>query len=205
MNIKKTRGLMQIPLIIGLMVVAVAIPMIKNISMKKEKTKNIVSEEKVVEKKMKKVEAKMFLEPKDINLKVGEKKKIKIIVDTSEGKRKVDIARAVLCWSGGLAIGDIEKDIVLDKSFFDGFVFKNPVKVEGFDCIDIVANSQKRTNELNSGKMTLAEVVFVATEKMEGGVFTFDSVLSEVSGPANENGDYGIQLGEFEKFIYQVK
>lgn len=201
---KKIKGLAQIPLIIGLLVVAVAIPVVKNISIKKEKTKNIVSDEKVAEKK-KKIEGRMFLEPKDINFKVGEKKKVKIVIDTSEGKRKVDIARAVLCWSGGLAISDIERDINLEGMFFDGFVFKNPIKLEGLDCIDIVVNSQKRTNELNSGKMTLAEILFTGTEKIDGGVFTFDLVSSEVSGPANENGDYGIQLGELERFIYQVK
>lgn len=200
---KKNKGLAQIPLIIGLIVVAVAIPVVKNFSLKKKPVEEMPKQETV--KKEKKVEAKMFLEPKEINLKVGEKKKIKVIVDTSEGKRKVDIARAVLCWNGGLTIGDVEKDIILDTAFFDGFVFKNPVKVEGLDCIDIVANSQKRTNELNSGKMTLAEIIFTGTEKVEGGVFSFDSFLSEVSGPANEKGDYGIQLGEFEKFIYQVK
>jgi len=200
---KKNKGLAQIPLIIGLMAVAVAIPIIRNISAKKKPVTEVPQQEIV--KKERKVEASIYLEPKENVFKIGERKKIKIIIDTSVGNRKVDIARAVVCWSGGLKIADFEKDITLDKDFFDGFVFKNPVKVEGLDCIDIVANSQKRTNELNSGKMTLAEIIFTGTEKVEGGVFSFDSFLSEVSGPANEKGDYGIQLGEFEKFIYQVK
>jgi hypothetical protein len=202
MNIKKTRGLMQIPLIIGLMAVAVAIPIIRNISAKKKPVAEVPKQEVV--KKEKKIEANIFLEPKENVFKIGERKKIKIIIDTSQGNRKVDIARVVVCWSGGLKIADLEKDITLDKDFFDGFVFKNPIKLAGLDCLDVVANSQRKTTDLRSGKMTLAEIFFIGTEKLENGMFTIESESTEVSGPANANGEYGIYLGSFEKFAYKV-
>lgn len=196
---KNKKGLIQIPLIIGLMVVAIAIPVIRKMTAKKEVNPPVGGES--VETTV--AEAEIKIDPSDFVLKIGEKKKIKLIIDTSKSKRKVDIARVILCWQGGLAIGDYEKDIIINKDSFSAFVFKKPVKYAGQDCVDLVVNSQTTTEKLKSGVLTAAEIVFTGASKASG-VFSIDNTSTEVSGPAVTAGNYAFKLGQMAKYNYQV-
>lgn len=200
---KNKKGLIQIPLIIGLMVVAIAIPIIRKMTAKKEvKVENVTT---VASKAVStaNAEAEIKIEPSDFILKTGEKKKVQLIIDTSKSNRKVDIARVVLCWQGGLTITDYEKDILVDKNSFNDFVFKKPAKYAGQDCVDIVVNNQTETEKLKSGVLVAADIMFTGTGKASG-VFSVDDSLTEVSGPAVTAGVYGFQLGQMAKYSYQV-
>jgi len=197
---KNKKGLIQIPIIIGLVAVGIAIPVIRSLMAKKVAP---VEQQAVTVQAESPIEASIKIEPENYAVTVGGQKKLKLIVDTSVSQRKVDIARVALCWSGGLKIADYEKDITFDAKFFSGFIFKKPTKVQGQDCVDLVVNAQWKTADLKSGKLTLAEINFTGTEKLSG-FFSFDKSLTEVSGPANERGEYGIRFEASEKINYQV-
>jgi len=199
----KQRGLVQVPIIIGLMIVAVAIPVVKGIMNKEKRVSPVVTEPAIGEKEEEKKEGEVRLEPTVFSLKQGEKKKIKLVIDTSSSGRKVDIARVGLCWDQGLKIADFDKDIILDMAYFSDFVSKKPVKLQGKDCADIIVAAQWKTADLKSGKLVAAEINFLGTDKTDG-KFTIDQSLTEVSGPANQAGVYKISLGNTDQFRYQV-
>lgn len=199
---KNKKGLIQIPLIIGLMAVVIAIPIIRKITAKK----TVVVDNKVVVSNSVPVanaEAEIKIEPSNFSLNTGEKKKATIVIDTSKSNRKVDIARVVLCWQGGLSIADYEKDILIDKDSFSSFVFKKPAKYANLDCVDIVVSSQNPTEKLKSGRLIAADIMFTGTGKASG-EFSIDNSLTEVSGPAVTAGQYGFVLGQMAKYNYQV-
>ena len=200
---KNKKGLMQIPIIVGLMAVAIAIPVIRSLRSKKVevvKNETAVSQTKEV---VKQAEVDILIEPNNLILKSGEKKKVDVIVDTTKSGRKVDITRIVLCWNGGLSIADYDKDITADKEFFSDFMYKRPAKLEGLDCVDFVVSAQVKTADLKSGKLVAAQINFTGTKKMEG-KFTINDKFTEVSGPANSKGIYGIQVGQMGTFTYQI-
>lgn len=208
---KNNRGIIQIPIIIGLVALAIVIPVARKMTLNKNLgngTKNVANNVEKTEtskevKSNKAVEAEIKLEPATFTVKQGEKKKIRVIIDTSISKRKVDIARIVLCWQEGLGITNYEEDVVIDKDSFSSFVFKKPAKYNGLDCIDMVVNSQNTTDKLKSGKLVAADIMLSGVAKSSG-IFSVDSSLTEVSGPAGTDGVYSFQLGEIEKYNYQV-
>lgn len=151
--------------------------------------------------------AKVILQPADSQKRVGDIVPIDMYVETANGA-KIDFIETQICYGDKLSIvADSGTNVVLDPNFTD--IMKTEVfetTLDGFNnCLVFAAKSEKKSTELKSGMIRVAQLRFSAAKEGNGAIKVYqDKTTASGFNPDANSTDLSLEITEVQNATYAI-